>query len=120
MNAREEDAAYRRAWGTNGRRPWGRPLRAAFYAELPESPRGRWVSIDDCKRYLGRLREVYEMGCWTSQEVDRLKALMKRWERRVRGEDARFTAMGVQPGLNERFRKKTTRDTMAQIREVLK
>ena len=109
------DAEYRRAWGTKGRRPWGRPLRAAFYAELPDSPRGPHVSREDCQRYLARIRDVAEMHCWTRAERKRLKVLEQRWARRARGEDARFNALGVQGGVNERFRVKSK---LEQLREI--
>lgn len=95
-------------------RPYGHPLRAAFYAYLPEGPRGRYVTRADARLYADRIRTVLEMDQggesdvqWTPKEKDRLRTLYAKWDRRARGLDLRFNAMGVSAGTNDRYRAKT-------------
>lgn len=95
--AEQEDTAYRRAYGTNGRAPWGRPLRAAFYTELPEAPTNARTK-DDAAAYLGHIRRVLDMECWTPRERDRLKSLEAKWVRRSQGLDARYLHHGIKGG----------------------
>ena len=92
--ADREDSATRLAYGIGGRRPWGRGLRAAFYAELPPTPLGR-VTRDEAQLYLDAVIRVREMaGRWSEREREKLRVIQRRWERRVRGEDRRFNALG--------------------------
>jgi hypothetical protein len=116
---KEEDAAYRRAYGTNGKAPYGRPLRAAFYQFLPESPRGQYVSHEAAKQYVAEIQRVLDTEQWTRDERTRLKALKRIWSRRAEGRDARFEAMGVQGGVTNKHRPKTTRDIIIAIRDAI-
>ena len=116
---KEEDAAYRRAYGTNGKAPYGRPLRAAFYQFLPEAPKGAYISHDTARSYADRIQQVLDMEQWTADERDRLRVLKKRWMKRAEGHDARFEAMGVQGGMNEKYRKRGVRDAILTIRQAL-
>lgn len=88
-----EDSRTRAAWGSEGKRPWGRGLRAAFYAELPPTPLGL-VTQDQARLYLDAVIRVREMGGWSTRENEKLRMIQRRWERRVRGEDRRFNALG--------------------------
>lgn len=93
-----EDSATRQAYGTGGKRPWGRGLRAAFYAELPPTPLGR-VSRDQARLYLSAVVDVIERRCWSQRETEKLRVIRRRWEARVDGRDERFKALGgVYPG----------------------
>ncbi len=116
---KEEDAAYRRAYGKDGKAPWGHPLRAAFYQYLPEAPAGRYVSHEDAQRYAAKIQSVLDMEQWTKDERNRLKVLKRRWDARAAGKDARFEALGVQGGLNEKHRPKSVRDIILVIRHEL-
>lgn len=95
--AEREDTEYRRAYGTNGRAPWGHPLRAAFYTELPEAPPNA-RSRDDAAVYLAHIRRVLDMECWTPRERDRLKVLERRWDKRAKGLDPRYVQFGTRGG----------------------
>jgi hypothetical protein len=117
--ARQEDHDYRQAYGTAGKRPFGRGLRAAFYAYLPDAPTGRFVTRDDAVRYVRKIQEVIDMQTWPRHERERLRVLLRRWEKRARGDDARFNAIGLQVGPNEKHRPKTAGDVLAAIRELV-
>lgn len=116
--AKQEDHDYRRAYGTDGKRPFGRGLRAGFYAYLPDAPIGRYVTREDAQRYAAKIREVQEMQVWPAYERERLHVLFKRWDRRARGLDARFNALGVQGGFPEKYRPKSVGDTLLAIRSL--
>lgn len=116
---KEEDAAYRRAYGTDGKAPWGRPLRAAFYQYLPDAPTGAHISHDAARVYADRIQQVLDRDEWTKDERNRLKVLKKRWVKRASGHDARFEAMGVQGGVNEKYRKKTPDDRLKVLRDEI-
>ncbi len=90
----EEDAAYRRAYGTGGKAPYGKPLRAAFYQYLPESPRHTSANEDECRRYVRQIDETLEQDCWSGNERERLRQLRKIWNRRATGRDARYLTHG--------------------------
>lgn len=117
--AKQEDHDYRQAYGTSGRRPFGRALRAAFYAYLPEAPAGRSVTRDDAKRYVDQIQRVIEMQTWPRHERERLRVLLRRWERRARGEDSRFNTLGVQGGVTEKHRPHSPGDVLAKIRALV-
>lgn len=116
---KQDDHEYRQAYGRNGRRPFGSGLRAAFYAHLPESPRGH-VTRDQAQRYLNQIRHVREMGGWSRSERERLRVLERRWEKRAEGRDARFNALGgVFAGTSEKYRRKGVGDTLTSINAIL-
>lgn len=105
----EEDAAYRAAWGQDGKAPYGRPLRAAFYEFLPQAPRHTKPDPDGCRVYVMQITECMERGCWSRREMDRLRTLRKMWDRRARGEDARYIAHGNAPGRTNALDRKSAR-----------
>lgn len=117
--AKQEDADYRAAWGIAGRKPWGRGLRAAFYAYLPDAPTGPYVTREDAAVYVGKLRDVVEMGIWPRHERERLRILLRRWEARAAGRDVRFNRLGVQGGVNDRFRPSNVGDRFEAIRHAI-
>lgn len=110
-----EDANYRRAYGVHGRRPFGRPLRAAFYAYLPDVPRTRNLPADFARDYLRRIRDVQEMQCWSRRERLRLRVLERRWERRAEGRDGRYNTLGTQPGPTNKYRAPAPQDRVEQL-----
>lgn len=116
--AREEDAAYRSAWGLRGKRPFGRGLRAAFYIYLPDAPRGRFLTRADAAEYVTLLDRVAEGHRWPAHEREKLRALRIRWTRRAEGEDARFNALGVTGGVNERYRVPIGAERLAALRDA--
>ncbi len=116
---KEEDASYRRAYGTKGKAPYGKPLRAAFYQYLPEAPKGAYVSHDAARTYAAQIQQVLDRDEWMADERDRLRVLLKRWRLRADGQDARFEAMGVQGGINNKYRPKSVRDIVLTIRAEL-
>jgi hypothetical protein len=116
---RQEDADYRAAYGINGKRPYGRGLRAAFYAELAPAPAGRFVGREDAKRYLAEIDRVIDLQCWPRHEKERLRVIRHRWLARAEGRDARFAAVGAQGGVNEKCRKRTAGDAIAEIRRAI-
>ena len=118
--AQEEDSAYRRRYGKNGRAPYGRPLRAAYYQHLPPAPRGKHLTREDAAIYVAKIQRVIDMECWTRREKEVLRVLKARWGKRARGEDPRYAAMGNAPGVNNRFRKKTLADDIAAMRELIR
>lgn len=111
----EADAQYRRAWGSSGKAPWGKPLRAAFYAYLPESPRATCGTKDAAVWYLAKVNETIEMQCWSRSEQERLRQIQRKWERRAASRDSRYNAIGTTRGLNEKYRKKTVGDIVQNI-----
>jgi hypothetical protein len=106
--------AYRTAYGGTAKRPFGRPLRAAFYAYLPDVPLTRNLPADFARNYLRQIHEVQEMQCWSRRERERLRVLERRWARRVRGVDARYNAHGTAPG-----RRPAPNDRIATARAAL-
>ena len=95
----QEDSDYRRAWGNSqGKAPFGKPLRAAFYQYLPEAPRHTTPNIDGCRMYVQQIDETIERGCWSTYEMGRLRQLRKIWDRRAKGLDLRYKAHGNMPG----------------------
>lgn len=117
--ARQEDHDYRQAYGTKGRRPFGRGLRAAFYAYLPESPIGPHVTREDAANYVQKIQTVIEMQRWPKHERERLRVLLRRWERRARGEDGRFNAR-VPVGVSNKTRPQTVGDCILNIQRMLR
>ena len=118
--AKQEDHDYRQAYGTEGQRPFGKGLRAAFYAYLPEAPTGRWLTRQDAANYVAKIHDVIEMQCWPRHERERLRQLLRKWERRARGEDARFNALGISHGPSEKHRPKSVGDTLLAIRTLIR
>lgn len=114
-----EDSKYRKAYGQDGRRPFGKPLRAAFYEYLPDVPRTKYVGIDFARTYLAKIYEVQEMQCWSRKERERLRQLQRRWERRVRGEDARYNRLGTAPGREYQNRIPSPTDRLNAIKSEL-
>jgi hypothetical protein len=115
----EEDSSYRAAYGVDGRRPYGRPLRSAFYEYLPDAPSSAYLGKDDAARYLAQIHTVIEMQCWTRREQERLRVLCRRWEKRARGEDPRYVKMGTLGGVSEANRRKTAADSICAIRNAI-
>jgi hypothetical protein len=109
-----EDSDYRRAWGTGGKAPFGRPLRAAFYQYLPESPRHTLPDPDACRVYVGQIDETLERGCWSPNEIERLRQLRRIWDRRAKGLDLRYKAHGNMPGVNNAHDRKHDRPNSAR------
>lgn len=95
---KEADAAYRAAWGRNGRAPWGRPLRAAFYQYLPEVPRAQWLGTAWAARYCAEIQRVLDREEWTRDERNRLKSMLKKWRRRADGQDPHYNLHGTRGG----------------------
>lgn len=90
----ESDSAYRHAWGRDGKAPFGRPLRAAFYQYLPEAPKHTRPNIDAYFDYVRQIDDTIERGCWSNREITRLNVLRKIWDRRARGLDMRYKTCG--------------------------
>lgn len=99
-----EDSNYRKAYGINGRKPFGAPLRAAFYAYLPDVPLTRHLPADFARNYLAQIHRVQEMQQWSRRECERLRVLERRWSRRASGLDARYNEYGTAPGRTNRDR----------------
>lgn len=117
----EADRDYRRAWG---KRPFGRALRAAFYEYLSDAPTGRYVTREQARRYADQIRDVADLSHtdsdiqWTIYEKRRLRALWIKWDRRARGFDPRFNAIGVQGGVTDQRRARTHDDVVAALRRA--
>lgn len=111
-----EDKQTRAAYGTGKRRStWGKGLRAAYYAELPPTPLGR-VTLDQARLYLDAVIRVREMRCWSPKEQEKLRVIQRRWEKRARGEDRRFNALG---GVFAGQKGKTPEDPWAELRKEI-
>lgn len=97
------------------RRRWGIRIRAAFYAELPPTPLGR-VTHDQARLYLDAVVRAIENGHWSTREREKLRVIRRRWEKRVRGEDRRFNALG---GVFAGQKGKTPADPWAELRKEI-
>jgi hypothetical protein len=105
---KEEDSAYRAAWGRDGRAPWGSPLRAAFYQYLPEVPIRRYLGLEWARRYVAEIQRVLDREEWTRDERNRLKQLKKKWQRRADNQDARYNRCGTLGGREGKFECRST------------
>lgn len=110
-----EDSNYRKAYGQGGRRPFGKPLRAAFYHYLPDVPLTRYLPADFAQNYLRKIHEVQEMQCWSRKERERLRQLERRWAKRAAGKDSRYNRLGTKPGRECRNRPPSPRDRIDAI-----
>jgi hypothetical protein len=113
----DADAGYREAYGP---RPFGKPLRRPYYQFLPEAPAGRFVSRDQAAAYLAEIDRVLDMQQWTAREQEGLRRLRVRWAARASGKDARFAAVGVQGGVNDRFRRRGPQDIINAIYQAIR
>lgn len=59
------------------------------------------------------------MDCWSASEQEGLRRLQRKWEHRAAGRDARFNAIGVVAGINNRFRPRTGADALANIQRAI-
>lgn len=67
-----------------------------FYQFLPTPP--STPDIGKARAYLGAINRLVDKGGWTRGEWVGLRRLQKRWERRVSGEDPRWTMVGAKSG----------------------
>lgn len=105
MAARTRTPSTTRTPGANSARHsdlrdqhWSRtPYRSAYHALLGPRPSAPG-DFEGARQYLARINAALDRGGWTKTERNRLYELRVTWERRARGQDARFRRVGLRPG----------------------
>lgn len=76
----------------------GRHLRAAFWSTLGEPPLCNPGDKQAARAYVKQIEATLERGLWTRNEVTMLRQLYRKWDKRAKGEDARFNMVGNRRG----------------------